>query len=31
MEMSDEPERYRRTYIAEVPGTLRKNIPLSCG
>ena len=23
MEMSDEPERYRRTYIAEVPGTLR--------
>ena len=27
MEMSDEPERYRRTYIAEVPGTLRKEHP----
>ena len=26
MEMSDEPERYRRTYIAEVPGTLRKEL-----
>lgn len=27
MEMSDEPERYRRTYIAQVPGTLRKEHP----
>lgn len=27
MEMSDEPERYRRTYIAEVPGTIRKEHP----
>ena len=27
MEMADEPERYRRTYIAEVPGTLRKEHP----
>lgn len=27
MEMSDEPERYRRTYIAEVPGGLRKTHP----
>lgn len=27
MEMADEPERYRRTYIAEVPGALRKEHP----
>lgn len=27
MEMSDEPERYRRTYLAEVPGTIRKDHP----
>ncbi len=27
MEVSDEPERYRRTYIAEVPGALRTNHP----
>ena len=27
MEMADEPERYRRTYIAEVPGELRKEHP----
>ena len=27
MEMSDEPERYRRTYIAEVPGSLRSQHP----
>lgn len=27
MEMADEPERYRRTYIAEVPGTIRKEHP----
>ncbi len=27
MEMADEPERYRRTYIAEVPGTLRSQHP----
>lgn len=27
MEMSDEPERYRRTYIAEVPGSLRSKHP----
>ena len=27
MEMADEPERYRRTYIAEVPGSIRKDHP----
>ena len=27
MEMSDEPERYRRAYIAEVPGAIRKDHP----
>lgn len=27
MEMADEPERYRRTYIAEVPGEQRKEHP----
>lgn len=27
MEMADEPERYRRTYLAEVPGTIRKDHP----
>lgn len=27
MEMSDEPERYRRTYIAEVPGAIRSQHP----
>ncbi|ADV44363.1 hypothetical protein [Bacteroides helcogenes] len=27
MEMADEPERYRRTYIANVPGALRKEHP----
>ena len=26
-EMMDEPERYRKTYIAEVPGALRKDHP----
>ena len=27
MEMADEPERYRRSYIAEVPGEVRKEHP----
>lgn len=27
MEMADEPERYRRSYIAEVPGDIRKEHP----
>ena len=27
MEMQDEPERYRRSYLAEVPGELRKDHP----
>lgn len=27
MEMADEPERYRRAYIAEIPGTIRKDHP----
>ena len=27
MEMSDEPERYRRSYLANVPGEIRKDHP----
>ncbi|MCZ4279102.1 hypothetical protein, partial [Rhodococcoides yunnanense] len=27
MEMADEPERYRRSYIADVPGDIRKEHP----